>query len=384
MGKLRISLLFFLLAVACKKPYTPGVINSPKSYLVVEGVINTNDTTTIKLSRTVNLSAGTTINPVEAAVTVESDAGESYPLTSTGLGVYKLINTSLSNSHKYRIYIRTANDGKEYRSDYADVKDAPPIDSIGFKETAKGIQIYVNAHDNNNATKYYRFDYWETWRFHAKYASEYISNGIDDVVFRPTEQRIFFCFQSDRSSSIVLGSTAKLAQDVLYQLPITEVSSTSEKIELKYSIQVRQYALTPDAYHFWESLKKNTEQLGSIFDAEPTQLQGNIHNIKDDSDIVIGYISAGSVATKRIFISNDQLPPEWVATYPYDCPLDSLFYSHPKTGFNDVKAFLVPGLEIPVSSFGRGPKPDGYTASSRECVDCTIRGTTKQPDFWQP
>ncbi|HTK17866.1 MAG TPA: DUF4249 family protein, partial [Mucilaginibacter sp.] len=117
MGKLRIFLSLFLLAAACKKPYTPGVINSPKSFLVVEGVINTNDTTTIKLSRTVNLSAGTTSNPVEGSVNVESDAGESYPLTSTGLGVYKLINTSLSNSHKYRIYIRTANDGKEYRSD---------------------------------------------------------------------------------------------------------------------------------------------------------------------------------------------------------------------------------------------------------------------------
>jgi hypothetical protein len=162
------------------------------------------------------------------------------------------------------------------------------------------------------------------------------------------------------------------------------VASTSEKIELKYSIQVRQYALTPDAYHFWESLKKNTEQLGSIFDAEPTQLKGNIHNIKDDSDIVIGYISAGSITTKRIFISNDQLPPQWLPNYPYDCGLDSAWYFHPRTGFNDVKAFLVPELEIPVSSYGSGPKPSGYTASSRECVDCTIRGTTKQPDFWQP
>src|SRR3569833_887193 len=114
MGKLRISLLFFLLAVACKKPYTPGVINSPKSYLIVEGVINTNDTTTIKLSRTVNLSAGTTNNPVEGSVNVESDGGESYPLTSAGSGVYKLMNIFLSNSHKYRIYIRTANGGNEY------------------------------------------------------------------------------------------------------------------------------------------------------------------------------------------------------------------------------------------------------------------------------
>lgn len=383
MTKRKAILLITVMLVACKKPYNPTVINSAKSYLVVEGVINTNDTTTIKLSRTVNLSAGTTTNPVEATVRVESDAGEVYPLTSFGPGIYKLMDQPLGSSHKYRLYIHTANDGNEYRSDFAEVKNAPPIDSIGFKIAAKGIQIYVNAHDDANKTEYYRFDYWETWRFHAKYASEYISNGINDVVYRPTEKRIFYCFQSHRSSSIVLGSTAKLTHNVLYQLPILDIGSASEKIETKYSIQVRQYALTAEAYNFWQSLKKNTEQLGSIFDAEPTQLKGNIHNVKDNNDVVVGYISVGSVAIKRIFIPNELLPIEWQPDYPYDCNLDTAWYSHPKTGSNDVQAILVPELEIPVSSFGSGPRPSGYTASSRECVDCTIRGVTKAPDFWK-
>ncbi|MGN6397775.1 MAG: DUF4249 domain-containing protein [Mucilaginibacter sp.] len=379
----KIYLAILLLGLACRKPYNPHVINSPKSYLVVEGVINTNDTTTIKLSRTVNLSAHVTSNPVDGVVSVESDAGESYELTPTGGGVYKLINTTLSNSHKYRLYIRTADNGNEYRSDFAAVKNSPPIDSVGFKITSKGIQLYLNAHDNADATRYYRFDYWETWRFHSQYASGWKSNGVDDVVVRPFDEQIYYCFQSDRSSSIILGSTAKLKQDVLYQLPITEIESTSEKIETKYSIQVRQYALTPEAYKFWENLKKNTEQLGSIFDAEPTQLAGNIHNIKDNTDVVIGYISVGSVAVKRVFIANDQLPADWLPAYPYDCLLDSAWYSHPKTKVNDVRVKLVPGIEIPVTSYGKGIKPDGYTAADKQCVDCTIRGTTKQPDFWK-
>jgi len=71
------ALYFTIIATACscKKPYLPPAINSPNSYLVVEGAINSGSgPTTIKLSRTVNLSNKITVNPVTGAVlTVESD-----------------------------------------------------------------------------------------------------------------------------------------------------------------------------------------------------------------------------------------------------------------------------------------------------------------------
>src|SRR6201996_9813357 len=92
----KLYLLIFALAVACKKPYNPKVIDSPKSYLIVEGVINTNDTTTVKLSRTVSLSNKVTNNPVEANVSVESDAGNNYGLVEKSPGVYILAGVTLS------------------------------------------------------------------------------------------------------------------------------------------------------------------------------------------------------------------------------------------------------------------------------------------------
>ena len=66
-------LILIISAIGCRKPYNPPVITGVTNYLVVEGVINTGpDSTIIKLSRTVNISAGTTINPETGAViTVE-------------------------------------------------------------------------------------------------------------------------------------------------------------------------------------------------------------------------------------------------------------------------------------------------------------------------
>jgi hypothetical protein len=381
MTKGQIFLLMVVVVMACKKPYNPKVIDSPKSYLVVEGIINTNDTTTIKLSRTVNLSSKVTTNPVDADVSVEGDAGDNYGLEKKSAGVYILTGTTLNDTRKYRLHITTKN-GNEYRSDFVQVKNAPPIDSIGYNLTAKGLQVYSNAHDATNNTRYYRFEYLETWKFHSKYNSSWISNGTD-IVRRTEDQMVYYCFKSNNSSSITLASTAKLTGDVLYQTPIIGIDATSERLEIKYSILLKQYALTGEAYKFWESLKKNTEQLGSIFDAEPTQLAGNIHNIKDDSDVVIGYISAGSVATKRVFISNEQLPNNFVATYPYDCDLDSLWYANPHAnGANDVRQVLVPEIQLATFDFG-APKPIGFMGASRECVDCTIRGSKKQPIFWK-
>jgi hypothetical protein len=385
MKKLRYIFLLIVIA-GCRKPYNPPVINAPNNYLIVEGVINTTDSTKIKLSRTVNLSSTITNNPVTGAtLTVESDASGTYPLTELSPGNYALAGVALDNTRKYRLRIKTA-DNKEYLSDFVETKITPPIDSIGFTITGAGLQIYANTHDPANNTRYYRFNYDETWQFHAKYQSGWVAeNGA--IAFRTPDQQVYYCFASDYSSTILLGSTAKLTQDVLYQMPVTAIVSTSEKIEMKYSILVRQYALTADAFKFWTSLKKNTEQLGSIFDAQPSQISGNIHNTANANEPVVGYISAGTVQSKRIFISYTQLPPTWLTIYPHDCELDSFLYNDPKTKSNRVAQYLLtqPPLEIPVSGIYKTGSigPVGFTGSDEYCVDCTLRGTKTQPAFWK-
>ena len=44
------------------------------------------------------------------------------------------------------------------------------------------------------------------------------------------------------------------------------------------------------------------------------------------------------------------------------------------------------GVEIPIYAVvpDTGPPPIlGFSASGVACVDCTLRGTNKRPDFWQ-
>jgi len=409
--KYKVYFILMILTMSCKKPYLPPAVSTSAGYLVVEGVINTGrDSTFIKLSKTVPLSGKTTVSPVfNATVSVESDQNSSYPLTEAKKGYYVSGGLNLTNNLKYRLRIKTATG--EYLSDFVPVVNSPAVDTVSHIVGADGIRIFVSTHDPNNKTRYYRWDYQETWTVHSKYYSFYKSNG-DTVLDRDLlHDQIYQCWQSDTSSTIVVGSSGALSKDEISNLPVTFVPSASPKLDggqsiiisqyapstSAYSIVVKQYALTPDAYRFWVNLKKNTEQLGSIFDAQPSTLNGNIHSLTHPAEPVIGYISAGSIASKRIFIANGEIPAAWLPDPGNsDCVLDSLYFVAKPPGsavyvnqenqhFNYNKDVKYYGLQIPIAVIINkvNGKVIGHTGSSPECVDCTLRGTNKQPQFWK-
>jgi len=391
----KIEHIIFLIAAtvlmaACRKPYNPPAISSPGSYLVVEGVINNgSDSTIIKLSRTVNLSSNSVSNPVTGAtVLVQSNQNTSYPLVESKPGTYTRPGLNLNNSYQYRLSISTGND--QYQSDYVPVLNSPPIDSVGYTIASNGLNIYSNTHDPTNTINYYRWDYQETWIYHSQYASDYVSNG-DTVLVRTPGQQVSECWPSDTSSTILLNSSARLSRAVIVNNPITFIASTSQKLGDEYSILVHQYALTPEAYTFWQILKTNTENLGSIFDAQPSQLPGNIHSLTHPKEPVIGYISIGSVASKRIFIHNQQLPA-WLPTPLYSCNLLSFLYAYVDGDqtINQVDQSLNYNKNggiisyIPVEAI-TNLQGDilGFTASTPDCTECTLLGPNVEPSFWK-
>ena len=164
--------------------------------MVVEGIINTGgDSTIIKLSKTVNLSAQTTSNPVlGATVVIENNQNATtWPLTSDNHGNYIAVGLSLPLAAKYRLAITTA--GGSYQSEFVPVISTPPIDSVGYTVSNGNVNIYVNTHDPTNQATYYRWDYQETWIFHAKYYSFLtVDTATESVVNRLPWQYVFYCF----------------------------------------------------------------------------------------------------------------------------------------------------------------------------------------------
>src|SRR5690606_3079137 len=135
--------------------------------------------------------------------------------------------------------------------------------------------------------------------FTSKYKSyfEYIEGEIV-----PRMEDIYTCWKTQYSTQILLGSSVKNTRDVIIDNKLILIPNRSEKLGLKYSINVRQYVLTRPAYEYWENIKKNNENIGGIFDSQPSYMQGNIYNVADKDEPVIGFVSVTGLQEKRIFI----------------------------------------------------------------------------------
>jgi hypothetical protein len=375
MQSIKMIIVFLLLSAgfACRELYKPDLISSPNAYLVIEGILNAgNGPTAVRLTRTFKLDDTAKVKgESNAMVLVEGKDNTTRQLIMDGDGIYKSPGLNLVLKNEYRLRIITAN-GKEYLSDYVVAKNTPPIDSLGFIQDDKGVKIHVSTHDDSGGTRYYYWDYDETWEIRTYYFSDYkYLNG--QVVSRFPGDYVNVCWKYGNSGNILIGSSASLQSDNIFRATVAFFGNGDEKLDVRYSILLRQYALDKQGYEFYEMMKKNTESLGTIFDAQPLELKGNIRCTSDPNELVIGYVSAAVVEQKRFFISAAQLS-RW--NFYEEC-LSINVRNHP----DSIMAAHSGGLSF-YGAIGT-PFITHYLASFPACVDCTERGgSLVKPSYW--
>jgi hypothetical protein len=77
----------------------------------------------------------------------------------------------------------------------------------------------------------------------------------------------------------------------------------------KHFYNVAQHSITKEAYNYWETVKKVAQSTGSIFDTPPAPINGNIYNINDPDDRVLGFFEVSAVDTIRTYTHAVDLEP---------------------------------------------------------------------------
>lgn len=372
------AVFFFVLlfSLACKKPFVhDGITESPSS-LVVEGVINTAGQTNIYLSRTLKLADKLNISSeTKAKVQVEGQNNVIFPLSENTAGIYSAAQLNLNPNQQYRLRIKTAS-GKEYLTDLMTVRATPAIDSVNWERTGEGVKIYVNAHDSNNNTKYYQWDYEETWEIHSSAFSEMIYKDGGMLGRNQNEiNSMYTCWRNEKSTGLLIASTAKLSADVVHRFPLVTIQNRAEKLDVRYSILTKQYAIGKEAFEYLSIMKKNSEQQGSFFDIQPAEIKGNIKCISDPDELVIGFMNISRIVEKRIFIDYAQVP-----AWNFNMNCNTITVPNRK---DSLDAFFKDGKNlVTISNLGASGTIESYSGSTANCLDCRLKGSSIKPAFW--
>ncbi|RZK31069.1 MAG: DUF4249 domain-containing protein [Hymenobacter sp.] len=389
-----IGALGLLFAVGgCVEPYMPAVLDAPASFLVVDGFINGNGRTRIKLARTANLSS-TAAPSVEkgAKLLFADEIGNQYILAEKIAGLYQSDSLVLPTGHRYQLRISTTA-GATYTSALVPLKVTPPIDNLNWHLNGSDIILSLSTHDPTQQARYYRWRTTETWQFNALYHSllEY-----QDGIIKERTTPIYTCWRTEATNTISQGSSAQLSQDALTDVALLSFPYLIERFKIRYSLLVSQYAETAEEFAYLELLRKNTEAVGTVNDPLPTQLTGNVHRTDaNPSEPVLGFVGAHTVQQKRIFIARTDLPtasdeqfesPYRACTIGKEILKDTLdarqTLYYPATRIfafagNIPLAFII-YPDVPNGT----PRIQGYTGSSAYCADCRTRGTATKPIFW--
>jgi Domain of unknown function (DUF4249) len=373
------GLFIVLICFGCREYYEPPVLKNNLRFLVVDGFLNGSpDSTHIRLTYTRNLSdTAPAVPALNASLIVEGDQNTLITLYETGNGVYGNL-LSLKTAEKYRLTIITS-DGAKYQSDYVPFKQTPPIDSLTWEQDTTQVKFYLNTHDPQNNTLYYRWQFEEIWQY-----TTYLNSNFDyingTVMQRTPEQQIHNCWKSNISSTILLASTSQLSRDIVNHFFFNTVSKSTEKMYVLYSVLINQYALTRDEFEYWTELKKSSEQLGTLFDAQPSQLNSNIHCVTNPSEPVMGYLSAATLEKKRLFVGISEMTN--INYEPYYLPCHIL--KDVTTGFSPFdtsRAYEY--LEMPNHLFTFWYYDGIYHVAQNFCIDCREHGGTNlKPAFW--
>lgn len=374
------SLLYILPAIllcipiSCKERYDPKIKFSETGFLVVEGYINigTKAVTTIRLSRTTPLNAGNVrLDEREASVSIETNSGELFPLSEKEAGTYSSDSLTLPLQETYRLRVLTAN--KLYLSDFVTPMITPAIDSVSWTLLSHGVDIYVSTHDAALASHYYQWEFDEVWEIESPSTSfhRYNQGNWENRTAQEIKE-MQVCWSYVSGINLNVQSTRHLAQNAVLNRLIKSISRGDPRLDVRYSIRVKQHVLSEDAYNYIQLILKNSENTGTFFDPMPGQLFGNVYCTSSDEPVV-GFIEAYTTTYKRIFIHNSDVS-DW--SYDLGC-VDTL------VSLNSPDLPTLMRQHLALSFHVVDLIPDSVYIIPSYCADCRVRGGTSiRPPFW--
>lgn len=389
-------ILLNLLISSCVEPITIET-ETFDDLIVIEALI-TNEFKhhQISLTKTYGLDQNVAQALRNASVRIVDSEQNTYTFTEESPGGYvSHLEFEAIPNRSYQLLITTS-EGKEYQSNQSVLPSETQIESVTIntglnEDDILGVSINANSFDPNGESKYYRYEYEETYKIIAPRWSPYnsiiVTQDSVDLEERTKEEKT--CYKTLHSTDIIQTQTTGLEEDRVTQKLVRFIPANDFIISHRYSILVKQYIQSLEAYTYFKTLKELSGSESVLSQNQPGFLTGNIIATDNPNEKVIGYFDVSSVSTKRIFFNfRDAFPDVQIPGPPYfiECELFAPLIDNSDDSLINIiangtlKFYLINSccpMEPPIVP-GGGP----HVMVIPECGDCTTVGSNVVPDFW--
>jgi hypothetical protein len=322
--------LFFLALASCTEPYALQT-NSYDEAIVIEATItNEFKNQEIKISKTYRFEENGPTAESGAKVYLTDNLGTQYDFEEKQ-GIYVSKNAFKAEPNKeYRLSVKTK-DGESYTSRSEKLTTVNEIESlttnVSTKENDEGVAITANCFDPTGKSRYYRYEYDETYKIIAPkwinteaIVSTNVQTQSKEIFLQLRTTEVRTCYSSKKSDKIILNNTNNLSEDRV-NFPVRFISSSDYIIMNRYSILVKQYVQNLAAYTYYQTLEQLSDSESLLSQNQPGFISGNIKSDNNPNRKVIGYFEVASYSEKRIFFNfEDVFPDRKKPNYPYNCP----------------------------------------------------------------
>ena len=314
-----------------------------------------------------------------AVIKITTSNNDTFNFSETAFGIYTSNNMfKVTPNIEYKLSIKTK-DGKEYASHNTVLPNISTIDKVYAEKKinedgVEGVALYVDSFDASNKSKYYGFEFEETYKIIAPFwTSEDLvltSSGGLRVVPRSQEEQT--CYKTIESKGRLLTNTNLLEEDRITKFLLKFIPSEDISLNTRYSILVKQYVQSSESYNYLRILEEFSSSQSLFSQSQPGFLTSNIFSVSNSNEKVLGFFEVSSVSEKRIFFDRLDVLGE---PYPWICEVFDPPYGQ-LVGLvkNDLVTLI---FEKPQGEEG-GP----YDVVRRICGDCTKSGSNIRPNFW--
>lgn len=385
-----------LLQIGCTEPFEIKTIGFQNILVVESTITNEMKKQVVKLSRTTTLENPAVVIEKNAIVTITDSKGNVFGFSQENEKGHYFSDKEFQAETNIRYTLKiSTQDGKNYISSAVILPPNVKMDQVYaeliIEDKKEGVQVFVDTHDTTGKAKYFRYEYEETYKVIAPYPSPYTAEIVNDNPDRETYEVALtpreieeVCYSTINSIGVIQTATADKTQNRVFRFPIRFIGKSSSILRARYSILVKQYVQSLEAYTFYTIIEElgNVESL--LSQGQPGYVTGNITSVTSSNEKVLGFFEASTVTSKRIYFNYTDFglekPPYFV-----DCDLLKLDYNDNTDQDGDLNERRALRINVKYYDYqviyNYGTRI--YHIVKEECSVCTSISSNLKPDFWE-